>query len=222
MNSLCQLASDWRGDMPTDGLSWEQKVDGWRCLYFTGTDGVARLWTRNGMPLEGASHVLKRLKAMEQAAGMSLFIDGEIQVDGTLAATKHWFETGWRQGGDKGMFHAFDVLPFAEWKSGGTDTPLYQRRGWLRDLFAVSEPESDGWTWEPGSKGAAPPTAVQIVDGGWLFDARDVQSEVRRIWAEGGEGIVLKDSLAPYRRNRNAAWQKVKAENMHKWMRRAA
>jgi ATP-dependent DNA ligase len=31
----------------------------------------------------------------------------------------------------------------------------------------------------------------------------------REMWAAGLEGIVLKDAEAPYRRNRNAAWQKI-------------
>lgn len=218
---LCQLLGDWRGDLPEGGAMLEEKHDGWRCLYFRGIDNRPRLFSRQGMPLDGADHVLHRLSLFEEAAGGPLFIDGEIQVDGSLAATKAWFEGGWRKGGDAGVFHAFDVMPLAEWRKGGCDAELYRRKAWLKQLFAASEPVDDGWTWAEGSKGAVPPIAVQIVADTWAFDTRDVLTEARRIWAAGGEGVVLKDVMTPYRRKRSDAWQKVKAENRHKWMARA-
>jgi ATP-dependent DNA ligase len=210
MSGLCHLASDWHGGIPAFGLMAEPKIDGWRCLFFPGTDGITRLWSRQGMPLEGADHILSRLARMQDAAGEALFIDGEIQVDGTLAATKHWFETGWRTGGDRGVFHAFDVLTYREWRAGGSDRPLYARKARLRALLDASEEADDGWTWREGSRGAEPPAAVRIVDDGWCFDAADVLAEARRVWVDGGEGLVLKDAEAPYRRKRSPAWLKVK------------
>lgn len=203
--------------MPADGLMVEPKVDGWRCLYFAGVDGQPRLWSRQGMPLEGAAHVLARLQAIEAAAGVPLFIDGEIQVGGSLSATKAWFETGWRQGGEAGLFHAFDCLSWSDWHAGGSDQPLYQRKARLRELFAGSEEQDDGWTWRAGSKGAPAPEAVRIMPDGWAFDAADVLDQARRIWTSGGEGIMLKDPMSPYRRLRSGVWQKVKMENAHKW-----
>ncbi len=199
----------------------EEKIDGLRAMWFAGIDGKKRLWSRNGLPIEGTEHIHRRLHLMESAAGCDLYIDGEFQVDGTLAASKHWFEGGWRKGGNAGVFHAFDVMPLAEWRKGGCDAELYRRKAWLKQLFAASEPVDDGWTWAEGSKGAVPPIAVQIVADTWAFDTRDVLTEARRIWAAGGEGVVLKDVMTPYRRKRSDAWQKVKAENRHKWMRKA-
>lgn len=55
MTGLCHLAADWRGDVPAGGWLVEQKWDGWRCLYFRGIDGQPRLWTRQGMPIDGAA-----------------------------------------------------------------------------------------------------------------------------------------------------------------------
>lgn len=217
MNGLCALAADWKGEMSDGGVMFENKVDGFRCLYFRGVDGQPRLWSRQGMPLEGADHVFRRLQAMEAAAGTPLFIDGEIQVDGSLAATKHWFETGWRKGGDKGVFHAFDVLDFADWQRGGTDQPLYERKARLAELYGPTEEIGDGWTWREGSRGAEAPPAVRLVEDGWCFDVADVVNEARRVWAIGGEGLMLKDAESPYRRKRSPAWQKVKQENFHKW-----
>jgi len=217
MTHLCQLASDWRGTTPIGGMMFEQKFDGWRALRFHGIDGVARLFTRNGMILNGCAHIERRLAAIEEAYGERLMIDGELVVDGTLEATKRWAETGWRAGGDRGVFHAFDVVPFSAWQRGGWDEPLVKRKALLEALIKASEPVSDGWTWPAGSKGAPTPIAVRLVKDGWATDAGDVLDEARRVWASAGEGIMLKDAEAPYRRTRNDAWQKVKRDNYTKW-----
>lgn len=215
---LCQLLGDWNGHIPTGGVWIEQKHDGWRALRFPGLDEQVRLWTRNGLPIEGVGHILWRLEQMEQAAGEPWMFDGEFVVDGSLAATKAWAERGWKAGGEAGVLHMFDGMPLREWRAGGGDTPLYQRKARLRALFDASA--GDGWTWRPGSRGrdefAAP--AVEIVADGWAADAGEVIAEARRIWATGGEGVVLKDCEAPYVRKRSNAWLKAKRENAHKWM----
>lgn len=213
-NSLCQLASDWTGTYPIGGMSAEVKIDGWRCLWFRGRDGKPRLWTRNGMPLEGAEHLAYRCMQMEVEAGEPLFLDGEVQVDGTLAATKQWFESGWRRGGDKGKLYLFDAMTHAEWATGGTDRPQHMRKAFVQELV---EATAEQWDWRPGSNGRDDPTAVQTMGELWLGDAAAVISEAARVWAAGGEGLMLKDADAPYRRNRNSTWLKVKQENAHKW-----
>lgn len=219
MTALCQLAGDWRGTIPQGGTMAEPKIDGWRALYFAGIDGVKRLWTRNGLPIEGTGHIMHRLAQMEAKAGEPMVFDGEFQVNGNLADTKTWCERGWKFGGEAGVFHVFDCLTFAEWQAGGSDTPSYQRKARLAALWeAVEADPALSWEWRPGSRGrdegAIP---VVLMPDQWAFDAGDVIDMARRIWAEGGEGVMLKDPESPYRRNRNSAWLKVKAENMHKW-----
>lgn len=222
-NSLCQLAGDWRGELPSGGMMAEEKRDGWRCLHLTGIDGQRRLFTRQGQLIEGAGHILYRLGLMERAAGEPLFIDGEFQVDGSLAATKAWCEGGWRKGGEAGVFHAFDCLTMAEWRAGGSDTPLYARKARLQALArAVDEDEALSWEFRPGSRGDERwRTSCPILPDLWAFDAGHVVAEARRVWATGGEGIMLKDAEAPYRRNRNQAWLKVKQANVHHWRKAA-
>ncbi len=216
MNSLCQLASDWRGTLPSEGTWAEPKIDGWRAMRFPGIDGITRLWTRNGMPIEGVGHILHRLERMERAAGEPMMFDGEFQVGGTLEATKRWCEAGWKQGGEAGVYHLFDCLPLADWQAGGGAIPLYQRKARARVLWEATAEEE--WDWRPGSRGrdegAIP---VVLVEDQWLGIRADVVNEARRIWAAGGEGLVLKDSMAPYQRSRNGAWVKVKSENQAKW-----
>ncbi len=215
-NSLCQLATDYRGTIPTGGAMCETKVDGWRALWFRGIDGKARLWSRQGQPLEGASHITRRLEAIEEAAGCRLFLDGEVQVSGTLAATKAWFEAGWRKGGNAGVLHLFDGMTEAEWRSGGTDRPLHERKAWLADLFKASEPDDDEWTWAAGSKGAPTPIAVALAADEWVLDVDHLRSEAERVWISGGEGLMLKDPCAPYVRKRVKAWLKVKHRGQFK------
>jgi len=186
----------------------EAKIDGFRALRFAGIDGKVRLWTRNGLPIEGVSHILWQLDRIEQAYGELMFFDGEFQVGGTLAATKAWCERGWKLGGEAGVYHLFDAIPLSCWKAGGDPTPLYQRKQLLAKWIAeVGEP----WEWRPGShgrdEGAAP---VVLVEDQWVFSAADALDFAKRIWAENGEGAVLKNAEAPYQRKRNDAWQKIK------------
>ena len=197
----------------------ELKHDGFRCLWFRGIDGKPRLWSRNGMPIEGCDHIAYHLSQLEKVAGGPLFVDGELVVDGTLAATKRWVETDWRKGGERGLFHAFDVLPFADWQRGGGDMPLYARKARLVELAgAVLNDPALSWEYRPGSRGDDSwRTAVQVVEDEWAFSASYVIEAARRIWAAGGEGVVVKDAEAPYVRSRTSAWLKVKQENQHKW-----
>ena len=221
--TLCQLAGDFRGDLPGGGAMTEEKKDGWRAVYLPDHLGKRGLWTRGGMPIEGAPHILHRLSLMEQVAGCAMVFDGEFQVDGTLAATKEWCERGWKQGGEAGHLFLFDCLTLAEWRAGGSETPLIERKAMLQRLFDGAEDPALSWEWRPGSRGrdeGANP--VSVLPDGWAFTADDVETEARRVWAAGGEGLMLKDPLSPYQRKRNGHWLKVKQCNAHKWLRRAA
>ena len=207
---LCQLASTWRGRVAQGGTWWEQKVDGYRALYFRGHDGKPGLWTRGGHRIEGVGHILHRLAMIERAAGCRLFIDGEFQVSGTLAATKLHCESGWK-GGDAGTFHAFDVLGEAEWQRGGSAMPLGERKARLVALVAAADAETDGWDWREGTRGREPEgPSVTVLAHGWALDEDEVREQADRVWAAGGEGLMLKDGFGPYVRRRDAGWAKVK------------
>lgn len=212
---LCQLAGDWKGNVLPHGMMAEVKFDGFRCLRFRDIQGRNRLWTRQGMPIEGCDHIAHRLDLIEKEAGEPLFIDGELVVDGSLAATKRWVETDWRKGGEKGTFYAFDVLPYREWQKGGTNRPLYERKAMLKKLIdAVGEP----WEWRPRSHGRDEGAATVIyVEDEWVFTPEHALSVARGKWAQNLEGVMLKDPEAPYLRGRNGHWAKVKQANAHKW-----
>lgn len=224
LNQLCQLASDFRGRTLTAGMMAEEMIDGLRAMWFAGRDGKKRLWSRNGIPIEGTAHIQHHLDLMERRAGVPLFIDGEFQVDGTMAASKAWFERGHKFGGEAGVLHIFDVMTFKEWRAGQCEMPLYARKAWLEDLHrAVVEDPALSWEWRPGSRGRDEgATPVIPLPDEWVSGTADAMDMARRIWVRGGEGVVLKDAQAPYERGRNRHWLKLKMDNLHKWSRIAA
>jgi len=204
------LAGRWAGVLPEGGAMVERKLDGFRCLFFRGLDRQPGLWTRGGMPMPGASHILARLLEIEAAIGGQHFIDGEFVVDGTLAATKAHYERGWRLG-DAGVFHAFDAVPFADWERGQSDIPLHERKAALARAIAATAPDASAWEWREGSRGAGHGVdPVELVADTWALDAADVEAEAQFAWAAGHEGVVAKDASAGYVRARSNAWLKLK------------
>jgi ATP-dependent DNA ligase len=170
----------------------EEKVDGWRAVCLPDHMGHKRLFTRNGHTIEGTAHILYRLAQMKRAAGCAMVSDGELQVAGTLDATKRWAESEWKTGREAGQLFLFDAIPLADWERGRCDVPLVERKALLARLAAESE--VDGWEWRAGSRGrddARPP--VLVLEDSWAFDA----AEVRRVWATGGEGVMLKEPKRP-------------------------
>ena len=208
---LCQLAGRWAGVMPDPaGAMVERKHDGFRCLFFRGLHGQSGMWTRNGMPMPGVSHILERLIDVEAAMGAPHMIDGELVVDGTLAATKAHYDSGWRLR-DAGAFHAFDAVPFDDWQAGRCDTPLFERKAALARAIAATAPDSAAWEWSEGSRGAGHGIdPVEFVADTWAFTAADVEGEAQRGWAAGHEGVMIKRVDAPYIRGRSDAWLKLK------------
>lgn len=208
---LCQLAGRWAGVMPDPaGAMVERKWDGYRCLFFRGLDGEPGLWTRNGQRMPSAGHILARLIEVEAAMGGQHFIDGELVVGGTLAATKAHYDSGWRLG-DAGTFHAFDAIPFEAWQDGRCDMPLFERKAALARAIAVTAPDAGAWEWRAGSRGAGHGVdTVELATDTWAFSAADVQGEAQRGWAAGHEGVLVKHADAPYIRGRSDAWLKLK------------
>lgn len=211
---LCQLAGSWGGNaMPLHTVA-ETKHNGWRALYLRDHDGKPGLWTRGGIPIEGTGHILHELAAWERAAGEPMFFDGEFVVDGpdTLAATKHWCETGWKMGGTAGTFWLFDGFPLSDWRRGGSERPWYVRKALLEAYaLSVASDAAHAWDWRPGSRGQGEGSEpVKLVEHAYVWTPHCVIDMAREVWAAGLEGLMLKDAEAPYRRNRSDAWLKVK------------
>ena len=207
---LSQLASEWRGTLPGLCIA-EWKADGFRALYLRDRSGKPGLYTRNGMTIHGAEHILHELAAWERHAGQRLFIDGEFVVgDGpdTLASTKRWCESGYKLGGTAGRLHLFDGFAYDDWLKGGTATPLYARKARIEAIAAaVAADEAHRWDWRQGARGDEP-CPVRVVPHVDLWHVDDALQFVAEFWRAGLEGAVFKDAEAPYVRQRSNAWMK--------------
>lgn len=205
-SSLCQLARDWMGEIPEGGAMVERKHDGWRALWFKG-----QLWTRNGMPYRGIGHIVPVLQAIEREFGCPMFLDGEFVVGegvNTLAQTKAHQERGWR-GGDAGRLWLFDAMPLAAWEGDCCPTPLYARKQALTDAVGAMKAHPLSWEYSWWESGDCP---VAVVPDQWAFDMADAETMAREVWSAGGEGVVIKDPMSAYRRNRNSAWCKYRRD----------
>lgn len=208
--SLCQLAGRWRPRDLGAGAMAEEKQDGFRCLYMPGIDGRPALWTRNGMPMPGVGHILARLLEVEQALGAPHFIDGELVVGGSLASTKAHYERGWKAG-DAGTFYAFDCVPLDDWRAGRCDIPLYRRKSDLARAIEATAPDRGNWEWREGSRGKDHGIdPLSLIPDEWVSDPAEVDEMAARIWARGGEGVMVKDAESPYIRARTDSWLKHK------------
>lgn len=206
---LFQLAGEWRGGVPEGGTWIEEKHDGARAGWIAG-----RLLTREGIAIGGIGHIAWHLAAIEREAGEPMFFDAEFIAPGGFLATLEHIGRGERAA-EGGTLHLFDCMPLMEWKHGGTDRPLIQRKAMLRDLVAAAPDPALSWDWRPGTHGAEPEgPAIAVVEDHWCADQSEVEDMAVRIWARGGEGVMLKDAESPYRRNRNGAWRKFKR---HDW-----
>ena len=186
-SELCTLATRWDGDVPEGGLIVQEKIDGWRALWIDG-----ELVTRGGMPIEGVNHIADELRMIERACGERMFLDGEFQVGGTLAATKAHCERGWR-GGDAGHLYLFDALPREEWRRDACAAPLSARLARLAAAVA-----------------SLPLRHVSVLPWALRGSAQAVLDDATAVWARNGEGLVVKLPSSVYRRSRAREWGKVK------------
>lgn len=189
---LCQLMRDYAGKLPApDGVIVEEKVDGIRCLYIDG-----QLMTRNGDPIEGAEHIKVALRAIERETCRPMFFDGEWQVDGSFDATLDHFSTRGRNG-DQGIFWLFDMLDMEEWRGNCPGNALLARK---RKIDALPKNLTLG--------------AVQVLPWHYFETAADVEAFAQDMISGGGEGVVIKDPKAVYRRERTGAWQRIKRSEL--------
>jgi len=184
---LCQLASDWRGKLQPGNWLAQQKVDGVRALWINGD-----LVTREGVSIGGTDHIRRELRELERAAGARLFVDGEFQVDGNLAATMRHFNQRGRYG-DAGTLFVFDVLPHNQWLANASEKPLTARLMQLQRLVDVTQPKT-----------------IRMIPSGPVANEADVTRLAEAMWRADLEGLVVKRADARYERRRSKEWRKVK------------
>jgi ATP-dependent DNA ligase len=186
--ALCQLVRDYAGNPPArDGVIVEDKKDGWRMLWIN-----SELVTREGAPIHGADHIAEQLRRIEHKLCRPMFFDGEFIVANSFDATQAHMATRGRNG-DQGTLWLFDMMDMDVWRGDACGEALTARRRRL-DALAV---ELTG-------------EAVQILPWRYFETAADIEADAAEVIAAGGEGIVMKDPNAVYRRQRSNAWQRIK------------
>ena len=186
---LCQLALDWERRRPLPSPDWvlEEKFDGIRLLWIGGD-----LRTREGEPFEAAEHLRETFERLERRAGKPMFFDGEFGTPNGFLDSLAAF----RRGADNkaGGVRLFDGFPLEQWRDGKSKLTQEGRRRILESIF-------DEWK----------PEGVRLVDQ-WPapWAPANVLINAEAIWANGGEGLMVKHRHRHYERARNGHWLKIK------------
>lgn len=183
---LVQLAGVWRPGPVEMGWSAEEKHDGIRAAWVDGA-----LYSREGLPLD-LPDVAADLARLEQRFGQAMMFDGEHVEPGGYLDTLAWLSSpGKRRAA--GTFHLFDAVPLDQWRRDDCPLPLTARRD------AIVRALGD---WKPEHVRRVTSVAVRSQTA--------VEMLARTVWAQGGEGLVLKRDDSLYRRGRSPAWLKHK------------
>ena len=187
--------------------SWPQvvepKLDGVRVLAFVDEEAEkAGFYSRSGKEFTTFDHLKEPLIRLvrEACPGTQMVFDGEI-VSGSFNNTVSEVRRSSAQASDA-TFHMFDVLERVSFdgedaKGFCTGSGVYlDRRTHLEQIIANRRPDD-------------PVVAVPryLVNG-----VQEIHSFYDRFRARGLEGVIVKEPNALYRRRRDHAWMKIKAE----------
>lgn len=188
---LCQLAGTWNGQpLPHGDWAIEEKVDGIRMLWIGDGCGGGEIVTRNGEPFDAAEHLRPELERLQRRFGMPMMFDGEYFEEGGFLPTLSAF----RKGTGTGRFYWFDAMPTVYWTIGTSNSGKFRR--------VTMEASLDEWA----------PDGIVLAPQRHVVEGEDLQRLAEWFWAQGKEGMVLKDMAAPYVRGRRPTWLKVKRE----------
>jgi bifunctional non-homologous end joining protein LigD len=174
-------------DQPPEGKHWihEIKYDGYRTQVLL-ERGHARVFTRNGY--DWSDRYPSIIRAASRLPCQSAIIDGEaILPDGDGASDFEAFQSAIHDNPHSIILYAFDLMHV-----DGTDLrqeSLSKRRSILKELIGENEESRIQFSEE------------FVGDGAVLFNA---------CAANELEGIISKQSLAPYRSGRSKTWLKCK------------
>jgi DNA ligase-1 len=180
---------------PARVQSWpvwvEPKFDGLRAIlvHDPGATPPLRFYSKNGLPfetLDGLAELIRQGSNLRD--GEVVFLDGEItsgQFNDTVSQVKRK-----KASADDAVYNVFDYF-----SPGGLDLTQQQRRANLEEAFGTNTVDR-----------------MVLAPGVWCADDAQVRAEARRIWEQGGEGVIVKDAAAPYELKRSYAWMKVKKQ----------
>lgn len=197
----CQLAHDSTNhESKVTGKKFiEVKLDGVRVLAIVHPSGHVDLFSRNGRQLDNFPHIEQQLSAVADQFTEPMVLDGEVMSSSFQDLMKQVHRKENVQSTDA-VLHLFDIIPLANFEQGGWDKTQTER-------------SEKVYKWHKANKDVLPNVAVvghELVD----LDTPEGQArfkEINQAAIDGGyEGIMIKDTNAPYECKRSASWLKLK------------
>jgi DNA ligase-1 len=167
----------------------EAKLDGLRCIAVK-HKGEVSMFTRSGTPIE----TLPQIKAaIESLPGDDFVFDGEAMASSWEDSASVMMSSKSKKDDSNMRYHIFDCLPFSEWQAQKSDTPYFFRLVNLATMLGLPE----------GSP-------FRLVKSKTCENETELRAFYSECLDEGYEGVMLKDTKAPYRWKRSDAILKLK------------
>jgi DNA ligase 1 len=193
----CMLADDSKKHEKkmTGEVFVEPKLDGVRVITICDVErDEVKMYSRNGKELNNFPKIYEQFDAMLDQLDQSMVFDGEVMSDDfqTLMREIH------RKGGaktDDAVLNLFDCLPLDDFKEGGSNNTLAQRKQWL-----------DGYRFGPNIS-RVEHILIDLDDE----DGQKQFADYNRLCIDKGfEGIMIKPITGVYECKRSSLWLKVK------------
>ena len=186
---LCEVFEDERV-LPEGKWAIEPKYDGLRGVIVVDQNGKIQAHSRNGKEMYNLEYITGELEGLNLR---SMVFDGEIfglnwNVSIGVAHTQSDHP-------DKKelKFHIFDVVTLEEWEKKISAVPYSKRKQILKSIFEKKDFKNIA---------VAPEVNVRTYE--------EAVAEYRKRLSEGYEGIVMKNTDAPYPFKRSKSWLKWK------------
>jgi len=197
----CQLAQDSANhESKLSGKKLiEVKLDGVRVLTVVYPDGRVDQFSRNGKELVNFEHIKEQFRRTVTGITEPVVFDGEVMSSSFQDLMKQVHRKSNVNAGDA-VLHLFDFITLEAFQAGKWDRPQCQRsiklQAW-KDLWREETPNVEVLEQE-------------LVD----LDTEEGQRrfrEINQIAIDGGyEGIMIKNTDAPYECKRTVSWLKLK------------
>jgi DNA ligase-1 len=208
----CQLATNSEGRPEMKGIKrLEPKLDGVRVLLMVihSDDGevITTCYSRNGKVFENFTHIEKQIqdnfvklvrKAATSNLSMGFVLDGEV-IGNTFQELMRQARRKENVQAEDSVFNIFDIIPLADFRRGYWNAQLDKRIKILEDMRSVIDTM-------PNVE-LLPHIMVDLDTAA----GRDQLNRYAKDQVNAGfEGIMIKDTGAPYECKRNTFWMKWK------------
>jgi len=165
----------------------QPKLNGERCRAIIGPDGYVMLLSSTEEVIFSCPHINEELSRYPNFRGKEL--DGELychgrgfeEIHGAISRTVNFIDTSWIE------YHIFDLVD--------EKIEQWQRVIWVEDFFKEQ---------------ASPGNCLVKVQNILCYNIDDVRRNYKQICQQGYEGVIVRNFLGMYHRNRNTQIMKFK------------